>query len=111
METSKAMKVVKSLTHAQREELESMHYRYMCFAGITTSDADSEKQAEADREKYGHLLKFTEDGTPILSDKQAAEFMSAVSGLAKEVCEAWDVADFYDTHGISQEDYLAESKK
>ncbi len=98
-----AQSILKNLTQSQRELLEHSHFRYLAFTHLILDDAYA-SQAEADRQAYPHLLKFDEaTKQPIVSAQRTAEFMSAVSGLPFEWCEAWDAHDFYETHGVSLE--------
>ncbi len=85
----------------QRNTLEEAHWRYMCFAGVTSIDEASDKQADEDRVTYAHLLESTDDMLPRVSDVRIADFMVAVSGLPREWCQAWDEHDFYETHGVT----------
>jgi len=104
MKIDNARTIIDALTDEQRDALETAHWRYLCFAGVTSLDAESDQQADADRVTFAHLLRFTEEGKPHISDVATAEFMSSVTGLDREWCAAWDAVDFYETHGIAQED-------
>lgn len=98
-----AQSILFGLTEDQREALESAHWRYMAFACVA-QDESLQKQAEEDRDTYPHLLKFDLDGKPVTSDQRAADFMSAVTGLPRDWCLAWDEHDFYETHGVTSEE-------
>jgi hypothetical protein len=104
MDLSQAQAVISTLSHEQKEALETAHWRYMAFAGVMSDGEAADRQAVVDRQAFAHLLKYTEDGRPSLSDERAAEFMAAVSGLPRDWCMAWDHHDFYVTHGVSFEE-------
>ena len=100
-----AQGIVAALTEDQRGLLEAAHCRYMAFAGVI-QDGEYQEQAKADREAYPHLLKFKADGGPSVSTERAADFMASVTGLARDWCVAWDEHDFYETHGVTQEEAM-----
>lgn len=100
-----AQSIVAALTDDQRGLLEAAHWRYMAFAGVI-QDSEYQQQAKADREAYPHLLKFKADGEPSVSTERAADFMAAVTGLARDWCVTWDEHDFYETHGVTQEEAM-----
>jgi hypothetical protein len=78
--------------------LAKAHERYMYFAGVFIDRPDVDRIAR-DRATYAHLLRFTDDGRPSVSDERCADFMMATTGLSRELCLAWDEADFVATHG------------
>lgn len=77
--------------------LAAAHDRYMCFCGVYSPEPDADHVAE-DRAAFPHLLVYV-DGRPSLSDERCADFMVAVSGLAREWCIAWDEVAFAEEHG------------
>lgn len=103
MKIETAHSTLAGATKDQRDALENAHWRYMAFAGLI-SDDEYQKQAEEDRARYPHLLKFTPDGTPVISDQRTADFMVAVTGLPRDWCLAWDESDFYETHGVTSDE-------
>jgi hypothetical protein len=98
METSEARKIVHGLSAADRVTLSSAHSRYMHFTGVYTGEVSADVIAE-DRATFAHVLKWDDEGRPSLSDQRCADFMAAITGLARESCLAWDEVDFVDTHG------------
>ena len=108
MDYGQATQILHTLTPEQRGSLEEAHDRYFCFAGISSFDADSDRQAETDRKTYAHLLLPDNGGVPCISQEHAAEFMSAVSGLPQKWCLAWDEYDFCELHG---QDYEARAAR
>jgi hypothetical protein len=84
-------------TH-QQLALADAHERYMYFTGVYTDRPSVDRIAE-DRAAFPHLLVFTGDGRPSLSDEPCAEFMAAVTGLPREWCLAWDEIEFVNEHG------------
>jgi len=93
--------MLKAIHQDKRAALAAAHDRYMYFAGVytdTNPDFSAEQIAE-DRARFPHLLKFTDDGRPALSDERCAEFMTAITGLPREWCLAWDEVEFIETHG------------
>jgi hypothetical protein len=107
MAYSQAVRMLRHLMPKQCDALETAHWRYMCFAGISSLGEKSDRQAEADRLAFAHLQKFDEDGRPCISDERAAAFMSAVSGLPRDWCMAWDEYDFCNLHGKDYMEQLA----
>ena len=97
MKTEEARKLVAQIPAEIHEQFEEAHFRYLHFADVTSGYYSVEQVAQ-DREKYSHLFKV-ENGVPVLSGEDAAEFMSSVAQLPYEQCLAWDFVDFIDTHG------------
>jgi hypothetical protein len=102
MDYTEATQLLGGLTPAQRKTLEEAHDRYYSFARVSSFDAESDRQAEADRIAYAHLLLPDNGGMPCVSHERAAEFMAAVTGLPVAWCSAWDEYNFCELHG---EDY------
>jgi len=96
-----ARQLVESIPQDKQAVLAAAHERYMYFAGVytDTSPEFSAKRINEDRARFAHLLKFTDDGRPSLSDERCAEFMAAVTGLPRDWCLAWDEVEFIETHG------------
>lgn len=101
MEVVDARQMLKAIPRDKRAALAAAHDRYMYFAGVYTdrNPEFSVEQIAEDRTRFAHLLKFTDDGRPALSDERCAEFMVAVTGLPREWCLAWDEVEFIETHG------------
>ncbi len=70
----------------------------MYFVGVYTDQPVVDHRVE-DRAAFAHLLVFTGDGRPSLSDERCAEFMSAVTGLPREWCAAWKETHLVREHG------------
>lgn len=102
MQIEVAENFVAGLTLEQRDSLEATHWRYMAFAGVILDDQYQE-QATADQQAYPHLLKYDAAGRSVVSSERAADFMAAVTGMARDWCLAWDEHDFYETHGVTSE--------
>ncbi|MDZ5459309.1 hypothetical protein [Azohydromonas lata] len=101
MDYAEATQLLGALTPAQRNTLEEAHDRYYCFAGISSFDAESDRQAEADRGTFAHLLfPPGPGGIPSISQERAAEFMAAVTGFPVAWCRAWDEYSFCELHGV-----------
>ncbi len=83
------------------------HERYMYFTGGYTDRPEVDRIAE-DRAAFPHLLVFTEDGRPSLSDERCAEFMASVTGLPHERCLVWDEIEFVNEHG---EDFFEKQRQ
>ena len=83
---------------ASHQELAEAYERYMVFAGVYTDNLLAD-QLSRDRKKYEHLLVFSKEGLPCVSDERCAEFMSSVTGLPYELCLAWEAAEFVGVHG------------
>lgn len=107
MNYAEAAAVLAKLTNEQLETLETAHDRYFCFAGISSFDAESDRQAEADRTTYAHLLLPDSNGRPSVSDEHTTAFMVAVTGLPEQCCLAWDVYAFCNLHGADWEERAA----
>ena len=98
MDTSQARQLAASLPKDQQAALAAAHERYMYFTGVYTDQPAVDHIVE-DRVAFAHLLVFTGDGRPSLSDERCAEFMAAVTGLPREWCLAWDEIEFVSEHG------------
>jgi hypothetical protein len=98
-----AQSILATLTQGQRDTLERSYLRYLAFACVNLDD-EYAIQAEADRDTFSHLLKFSENQQPVVSQQRAAEFMTEVCGFPIEWCRAWDACDFYETHGVTLEE-------
>ena len=98
MEIVEARSVVAKIPMSHHQNLADAHARYMHFTGVRSDEVDG-AQIARDRAQFAHLLEFTVDGKPALSDKRCAEFMAAVTGLSVEWCAAWDEVDFCNEHG------------
>lgn len=101
MDIAQARQLIASISKDQHAVLAAAHDRYMYFAGVYTDTHPdfSAGQIAEDRARFAYLLAFTEDGRPSLSDERCAEFMSAVTGLPRDWCMAWNEVDFIETHG------------
>ncbi|WP_454909672.1 hypothetical protein [Variovorax gossypii] len=88
----------RTLSAEDRDALAAANDRYMYFVGVYTDHPVVDHRSE-DRAAFAHLLVFTDDGRPSLSDERCAEFMSAVSGLPREWCAAWKESDLVREHG------------
>jgi hypothetical protein len=104
MHHSQATDILDELAPEQRAALETAHDRYRCFARVSSFDAESDRQAEADRATYAHLLLPDKDGRPCVSQKRAADFMAAVTGMPAQWCVAWDEHAFHQLHGDDSEE-------
>ena len=95
-----ARQVINAVSEKQRAALSAAHERYMHFAGDDTVAVRrvSVEQVAEDRARFVHLLKFTDDGWPSLSDERCAEFMAAITELPRELCLAWGEVEFFETH-------------
>jgi hypothetical protein len=82
----------------ERSRLEEAHERYMYFTGVHT-DRPMVDHVEQDRAAFPHLLEFTSEGLPNLSDERCADFMVAITGLPRDWCLAWEEIAFVETHG------------
>ncbi len=98
MDISQARQLAESIPRDQQAVLAAANERYMYFAGVYTDQPEADHRAE-DRAAFSHLLAFTGDGRPSLSDERCAEFMAAVTGLPREWCLAWDEIEFVREHG------------
>lgn len=101
MKTSPPHTLLNSIPREHHAALAAAHDRYMYFTGVytdTNPDFSAERIAE-DRTRFAHLLAFTGDGRPWLSDERCAEFMSAITGLPRDWRIAWDEMEFIETHG------------
>lgn len=107
METSQARQLAALIPKDQQAVLEAAHERYMYFTGVYTDRPEVDRIAE-DRAAFPHLLVFTEDGRPSLSDERCAEFMAAVTGLPRDWCLAWDEIEFVNEHG---EDFFEKQRR
>lgn len=102
MEIEQAREIVSAIPEDRRRSLAAAHLRYMHFTGVYSGEV-SQEQVSLDRATYPHLLKYTEDGRPSLSDERCAQFMAAITDLPRELCLAWDEVEFVEEHG---EDFL-----
>ncbi|WP_066335811.1 hypothetical protein [Azohydromonas lata] len=107
MDYTEATQLLGALTPAQRKTLEEAHDRYYCFARVSSFDAEGDRQAEADRITYAHLLLPDHGGLPCLSQGCAAEFMAAVTGFPVAWCRAWDEYSFCELHGVDYAEQAA----
>ncbi|TYC51429.1 hypothetical protein ETQ85_24395 [Zoogloea oleivorans] len=98
MDIQQARQIVVAVPEAQRAILADAHDRYMYFTGVYT-DRPAINHIAEDRALFAHLLKFTDDGRPSLSDERCAEFMAAITGLPLDWCLSWDEVEFIETHG------------
>jgi hypothetical protein len=98
MDITQARQLVSFLTQDEQAGLAAAHERYMYFTGVYTDQPKADRTVE-DREAFPHLLVFTEDGRPSLSDERCSKFMAAVTGLPLEWCSAWDEIEFVSMHG------------
>ena len=98
MDISQARQLAESISQDQQAVLAAAHKRYMHFTGVYTDQPEVDHRTE-DRAAFRHLLAFTSDGRPALSDERCAEFMAAVTGLPHEWCLAWDEIEFINEHG------------
>lgn len=98
MEIAQARQLVVNIPEYQQAELAAAHERYMYFTGVYTG-APAIDHIAKDRAAFAHLLVFSADGRPSLSDERCAEFMAAVTGLPREWCFAWDEIEFVKEHG------------
>ena len=98
MDIAQARQLAASIREDQRATLAAAHERYMYFAGVYT-DRPAVNHIAEDRAAFTHLLMFTADGRPSLSDERCAEFMTAITGLPREWCLAWDEIEFVKEHG------------
>lgn len=98
MEIVQARQLVGTIAKDHQAALAAAHDRYMYFAGAYT-DRPPVDNVAGDRSAFPHLLVFTADGRPSLSDERCAEFMSAVTGLPREWCLAWDEIEFVTSIG------------
>lgn len=96
MSMEKALTIINGLTPDQRANLEKAQWRYMAFSHAVL-EPEHDKQAEEDRKAFPEFLEFNADGLPVVSGKNAADFMAAVTGLPRSWCEAWDTHDFFES--------------
>lgn len=92
MTLPEARKIVASIPSPDHHlELDAALSRYWTFVGMYASDElEPEEQTLADRADFPHLFLTTEDGKPIASDVNCADFMVAVTGMPWDWCRAWD---------------------
>ncbi len=98
MDIAQARQLAANIPEHQRAALAAAHERYMYFTGVYADTATVDQIAQ-DRAAFPHLLKFTADGRPSLSDERCAEFIAAVTGLPREWCLAWEEIEFVNEHG------------
>lgn len=98
MEITQARQLAEVIPEDQQAALAAARERYMYFTGVYT-DRPAEDHVAQDRAAFGHLLAFSEDGRPSLSDERCAEFMAALTGLPREWCLAWEEIEFVNEHG------------
>lgn len=98
MDISQARQLAATIPQDQQAVLATAHERYMYFTGVYTDKPEVDHIAE-DRAAFPHLLVFTDDGRPSLSDERCAEFMAAVTGLSQGWCLAWEAIEFVNEHG------------
>lgn len=107
MEISQARQLATLIPQDQQAVLAAAHERYMYFTGVYTDHPEVDRIAE-DRAAFPHLLVFTDDGRPSLSDERCAEFMAVVTGLPRDWCLAWDEIEFVNEHG---EDFFEKQRR
>lgn len=105
MNLEEAKKAVSLMPTGEQRQLKAAHARYMAFVGVWEGEVSAE-QIAADQKAFSHLIRKTEDGRPRLSDRDAAEFMSAITGIDVERCLVWDEYEFIMEHG---ENFVGES--
>lgn len=105
MSLGRLQDIVDAMPATHRQQLASAHTRYMALTGVCQGEV-SGQQILQDREAFKHLVRKTSDGRPRLSDEDAAEFMSAVTGINQEQCLIWEELDFLLEHG---ENFTGES--
>ena len=81
----------------QLQALHMAHWRYMSLAGIV-ADVLSAEVVDADQKAYPHFIKRI-SGLAVFNDADCVTFMTEITGLAPEPCEAWKNYDYYDLHG------------
>lgn len=113
MKTEEAKHILASISTDQQTLLSDAHSRYMLFTRIWDDNRDAARQAQvaADRAAYPHLLEYSSEGRPSISDAMIGEFMHVVSGLPVEWCLAFDAVDFEKEHGLSFEEFAQRAKK
>lgn len=90
--------VIASIPAEMRTSLAEAHERYFYFAGVYTDRPKVDSVAQ-DRVTFQHLLQFTADGRPSISDELCADFMAAITGLPRDWCVAVEAAEFANEHG------------
>lgn len=86
MITNRVALTYEDLSEPQLDELEAANLRYLGFLGLRGS---LDEQAESDRVAYGHLLTFSASGEGCVSEGHELEFLIAVTGFPREVCQAY----------------------
>lgn len=98
MNLEEAEKAISLIPEIEQQQLRAVHARYMALVGVWEGEVSPE-QIATDQQAFRHLIRKTEDGRPRLSDQDAAEFMSSITGVDLERCLVWDEYEFIMEHG------------
>jgi hypothetical protein len=95
-----ALQLVASLPPDVVESLEYDLERYRRFTGLYCDNIEHEEMRLADQATFPHLIKFSTDGVPELSNERGAEFMAAVSKHPLAWCRAVIETEYIDADGV-----------
>ncbi|WP_175977501.1 hypothetical protein [Burkholderia sp. BCC1047] len=74
----------------QLDILVEAEYRHYRFLGLSKPDGQIEAaQVDADRIAYPHLWTRKATGAGYVNDEKKVEFLIAVTGLPREIYQAW----------------------
>jgi hypothetical protein len=85
------------MTQEQRQELIDLSWRYAVLIGITAYEGVVSKEvAEADRQRWTHLIKKGRSGLPVFDEEEATGFMQVLSCMPHDDCrevltEEWKI--------------------
>lgn len=77
---------------ALRDKLEDAGWRYAALIGIV--DSEDESVLTADRAKYPHFMKRTDQGAAIWDERDAIQFVQEVTCQDANVCKRWLAFDW-----------------
>lgn len=95
-----ALQLVASLPADVVQSLEYDLERYRRFTGLYCDSIEQDEMRIADQAAFPHLIKFSTDGVPELSDERCAEFMAAVSKHPLAWCRAVIAVEYLDANGV-----------
>lgn len=93
MKQSIARRILSGVSEEQMATLNSAHNRYMHFTGVYSGFL-AEIQIIKDRASYPNLLKYTDDGLPLISGECCGAFMNCITGFPVDWCLAFDALNF-----------------
>ncbi|KVN48414.1 hypothetical protein [Burkholderia ubonensis] len=78
------------IPNKELEVLVEAGFRHYRFLGLSKPNGQIEAdQVNADRIAYPHLWTRKATGTGYVDDEKTVEFLVAVTGLRREICQAW----------------------